>query len=127
MPGNLNGPVHRILREISSSAEWCSSLGDVKSWQAHEPEFYYDVLSPLAARLDIWTTEYIHIMKSPEAIVEWYKGTGLRPYLDALKTAPDREEFLAAVLEKVRDTYPARKNGQVLFPFRRVFVIAYVG
>ena len=79
-------------------------------------QFYYDVLSPLAARLDIWTTEYIHIMKSPEAIVEWYKGTGLRPYLDVLKSATEREEFLAAVLDKVRGTYPARKNGQVLFP-----------
>ena len=127
MPGNLNGPVHRILRETASTPQWRSLLGDVKNWQAHEPEFYYDVLSPLASRVDIWATEYIHIMKSPEAIIEWYKGTGLRPYLDGLKSAADREKFLGEVLEKVRGAYPVRKNGQVLFPFRRVFVIAYVG
>jgi trans-aconitate 2-methyltransferase len=125
MPGNLNGPVHRILREISSTTEWRSLLGSVKNWQAHEPEFYYDVLSPLASHVDIWTTEYIHVMKSAEAIIEWYKGTGLRPYLDALKSQTDREKFLAEVLERVRAVYPVRGNGHVLFPFRRVFVIAY--
>src|SRR5262245_6842677 len=127
MPGNLNGLVHRILREIASAPQWRSLLGDVKNWQAHEPEFYYDVLSPLASRVDVWTTEYIHIMKSPEAIIEWYKGTGLRPYLDALKSAADREKFLGEVLERVQGAYAVRKNGQVLFPFRRVFVIAYAG
>src|SRR5262245_11376021 len=125
MPRNINGPVHQLLRKIASSPEWTSSLGAVKNWQAHEPEFYYDVLSPLVSYLDIWTTEYVHIMRDAEAIVEWYKGTGLRPYINALASELDRKKFLETLLDGIRALYPPHPDGRVLFPFRRLFLIAY--
>ncbi len=65
------------------------------------------------------------VMAGPEAIVEWYRGTGLRPYLAALVNAADREQFLSAYLEAIRGAYPPRPDGRVLFPFRRLFLIAY--
>ena len=57
--------------------------------------------------------------------MEWYKGTGLRPFLDALPSDGDRETFLAEYLERIRALYPAQADARVLFPFRRLFVVAY--
>jgi trans-aconitate 2-methyltransferase len=88
-------------------------------------EFYYDLLAPIAARLDIWETEYLHVLVDAAAIVEWYKGTGLRPFLDKLTSEATRAEFLDAYLKMVTAAYPARQDGRVLFPFRRLFLIAY--
>ena len=64
-------------------------------------------------------------MERPEDIVEWYKGTGMRPFLDALSTDAEREAFTAEYLAAIREAYPARPDGRVLFPFRRLFIVAY--
>ncbi len=64
-------------------------------------------------------------MQGAEAILEWYKGTGLRPYFAALSKAIDREQFAAAYLDAIRVAYPPRPDGRVLFPFRRLFLVAY--
>jgi trans-aconitate 2-methyltransferase len=64
-------------------------------------------------------------MQGAEAILEWYKGTGLRPYFAALAIAIDREQFAAAYLDAIRVAYPPRPDGRVLFPFRRSFLVAY--
>jgi trans-aconitate 2-methyltransferase len=92
----------------------------------HDPGFYYDVLAPGAERVEAWQTEYLHVLDGPEAIVEWSRGTGLRPFLSAL-AEEDREEFLAEYLEAIRPCYPRRVDGRVLFPFLRLFVVAYAG
>jgi trans-aconitate 2-methyltransferase len=57
--------------------------------------------------------------------VEWYKGTGLRPFLEALPTDAERERFTLEYLKKIRVAYPPQRDGRVLLPFRRVFLIAY--
>jgi trans-aconitate 2-methyltransferase len=119
IPSNFNSPPHRMMREIASPQM------DVKEWHAHPPGFYYDLLAPLAARVDMWETEYHHVLPNAEAIVEWYKGTGLRPFLEILETDSDRAQFLAEYLKRIREAYPVRPDGNVLFPFRRLFVIAY--
>jgi trans-aconitate 2-methyltransferase len=88
-----------------------------------EPGFYYDTLASHCAQLAIWETQYIHVMPDAAAIVEWYKGTGLRPYLDRL--SPDRQKaFLDELLTRVTHRYPAQADGNVLFPFQRIFVLA---
>ena len=81
-------------------------------------------LAPHPAQLDIWATEYLHILDSAEAIVEWYKGTGMRPFLEALSSDADRARFTADYLDAIRVVYPPRADGKVLFPFRRLFLIA---
>ena len=96
----------------------------MREWFTHDLEFYYDVLAPHTARIDLWATEYIHVMDGPAGIVEWYKGTGMRPFLDALASDGARA-FLAMYLEAIREGYPPRAGGQVLFPFRRIFLVAY--
>ncbi len=126
-PGNYDGTSNRLMRELAASAvggSWFPN-GRAKVWHTHDLDFYYDALAPHAARLVLWATEYWHAMPDAAAIVEFYKGTGLRPYLDAIGDAGERERFLAEYLEKLRPEFPPRSNGAVLFPFRRIFIVAY--
>jgi trans-aconitate 2-methyltransferase len=122
MPGNIDAPAHSLMRGVAAQFP---GTENAREWFTHDLDFYYDVLSPHAARVDLWATEYMHVMDGPEAIVEWYKGTGMRPFLDALSTDGEREQFLARYLAAIREAYPARPDGKVLFPFRRIFVVAY--
>ena len=99
MPGNFDAPAHRIMRELAASPAWRDRFptGGVREWHVHDLATYYDILAPIAAAVDIWQTEYLHIMADAAAIVEWYKGTGLRPFLDALANDEQRAEFTRAI------------------------------
>jgi trans-aconitate 2-methyltransferase len=121
VPGNWDSLAHRIMREV---AKRYPLDGRVREWFTHDTAFYYDVLAPHVSRLDLWATEYIHVMGSAEGIVEWYKGTGMRPFLEALKTDAQRARFTADYLAAIREAFPARGDGKVLFPFRRIFIVA---
>ena len=129
IPGNLNALPHRLMREVAAKPAWsrCFPPGKVREWHHHEMEFYYDVLAPAAARLELWATEYLHILPDAASIVEWYRGTGLRPFIELLETDADRQRFAADYLESLRPHFPPRAAGGVLFPFRRIFLIAYKG
>ena len=122
MPGNWDSAAHRIMRNVAAQFP---ATENAREWFTHSLGFYFDVLAPHAARVELWATEYIHVMDGPEGIVEWYKGTGMRPFLDALSADEDRDRFLAIYLEAIREAYPARAGGQVLFPFRRIFMVAH--
>lgn len=126
VPANFDAPAHRLMRELAFSKVWQARFPDrVREWFVHEPAFYYDAVAPLVRRLDLWTTEYYHVMESAQAIVEWYKGTGLRPFLDVL-SADDQARFLTEYHALLAAEYPRRPDGRVLFPFLRMFVIGYV-
>jgi len=122
MPGNWDAAAHRLMRNIAAQFP---ETDNVREWFTHDLGFYYDVLARQAARVDLWATEYVHVMENAEAIVEWYRGTGMRPFLDALRDEAARERFLARYLEAIREAYPPHENGRVLFPFRRIFLVAY--
>jgi trans-aconitate 2-methyltransferase len=122
MPGNFDAEAHRSMREVASRFP---GTDKVREWFTHRMEFYYDLLAPLAARVELWATEYVHVMDGPEDIVEWYKGSGMRPFLDALSDDAERASFTAEYLAAIRQGYPARHDGRVLFPFRRLFLVAY--
>jgi trans-aconitate 2-methyltransferase len=125
VPVSFDSPAQRLIRELADSPGWrnrfCSRPAD---WHSEPPGFYYDVLASDSARVDLWQTDYFHVMDGPEAIVEWYRGTGLRPFLDALPQG-DREAFLAEYLTALRPWYPPQADSRVLFPFRRLFVVSY--
>jgi trans-aconitate 2-methyltransferase len=122
----MGAPAHEAMREVAARPAWRRHFPvPVREWHVHPAAFYYDLLAPLAARLDIWETEYLHVLAGPPAIVEWYQGTGLRPFLDALPDEAERQRFLDDYREAVIAAYPAQGDGRVLFPFRRLFLIAY--
>jgi trans-aconitate 2-methyltransferase len=120
IPGNYEAAQHQLMREIARRARL-----QVREWHTHDLDFYYRTLAPHASRLDLWATEYLHALPNVEAIVEWYKGSGMRPYLDALADQTGRERFLADYLEGLRPIYAPQPDGAVLFPFRRIFIVAY--
>ncbi len=92
---------------------------------AKEPGDYYDILAPLTNHFDLWLTEYCHVLAGPEKIVDWMRGTGLRPFLNVLPNDDERRMFEAEFLERVKVSYLPQSDGKVIFPFRRLFFVAY--
>lgn len=126
VPANFDAPAHRAMRHVAQSAAWQDRFATApREWHVHSAEFYCDVLAPHARELDIWTTEYIHVLADVAQIVEWYRGTGLRPWLDALPEQSDRDQFVADFRAVLAEEFQPRPAGNVLFPFRRLFVVAY--
>jgi trans-aconitate 2-methyltransferase len=118
--------LHKLILEVASEKEWAHlMLGAKQVFTIESPYFYYDVLSAMTVKLDIWETEYFHEMANTQAIISWISGTGLRPFLQALEKDKQRQRFIKMLGERVDKAYQPQANGKVLFPFRRLFVIAY--
>jgi trans-aconitate 2-methyltransferase len=126
MPDHYESPLHLVTLEVALDQAWQHLMDRPRLALTHEvPAFYYRMLRPYAAQIDIWKTEYYHVVDSPQDIVTWFRGTGLRPFLEALETDEQRSRFEQRVLEGYAQAYPSQADGRVLFPFRRLFVVAY--
>ena len=123
MPDNLGEPSHSLMRETAASMPFAAKLEGAVRKPLPPVASYYKALRPLAADVDIWHTHYYHPLDGAEAIVEWVKGTGLRPFLDPLEPA-EQSDFLAAYLERLRKGYPTMPDGKVLLCFPRLFIVA---
>jgi trans-aconitate 2-methyltransferase len=122
MPRNFEEPSHRLMRELpgpfARRTQHVSSRSNVYS-----PGFYYDLLIAQASRVDIWQTTYEHVMLDAAAIVEWVKGTGLRPFLEVLPEE-ERSLYLERYTQAIDHAYPPRSDGKRLFTFPRLFLVA---
>lgn len=123
MPDNLSEPTHRMMREVAVSGPWGGRLAGVARDPLPPARVYYEALRPVAARLDIWRTTYHHVLRGADAIVEFVRATGLRPFLDPLSET-EREEFLAIYTARIAAAYPPLADGNVLLAFPRLFLIA---
>ncbi|AMJ63405.1 trans-aconitate 2-methyltransferase [Bosea sp. PAMC 26642] len=126
MPDNLDEPAHVLMREIAADGPWAGALANAANARGtRQPaEWYFRILSSVAAETDIWRTTYFHhLAGGPEAIVEWFRGAGLRPFLDPLDDA-QRAGFLERYTTAIAQAYPALPDGSVLLPFPRLFFIA---
>lgn len=124
MPHNHYAASHAVMADTVEAGQWAARLRPLaRRFPVGDPAFYYDVLAPLATRLDIWETEYLHVLDGEAPVVRWTMATALRPLLDAL-AEPEREEFLAEYTRRIAEAYPRREDGKTLFPFRRLFVVA---
>ena len=121
MPDNLEEPAYRAMRAVAGPELMRRAGGQRGTMETADD--YYRVLKAVAARVDIWRTTYFHVLDGPDAIVEWFKGSGLRPYLAALD-ASGQADFLARYRDAVADAYPAQPDGTVLLPFPRLFLVA---
>ncbi|MCL2092535.1 MAG: methyltransferase domain-containing protein [Micrococcales bacterium] len=124
VPNTAGMPIRTVLEELLSQPRWRGRFDGVTSTYPHPASFYYDVLSPLTAALDLWTTDYLHVMPSHDALVQWYSGSALRPYLDHLTDDAERAAFLAEYHDQLVPAYPPQPDGNVLFPFHRIFFTA---
>jgi trans-aconitate 2-methyltransferase len=86
-------------------------------------DWYFNVLQSSGVEADIWRTTYYHALAGADAIVEWFKGSGLRPFLEPLDDA-ERAAYLVRYTEEVKRAYPSLADGTVLLPFPRLFVVA---
>jgi trans-aconitate 2-methyltransferase len=124
MPRNFSAPSHTAIAEAARSGPWRARLAPLlRPAPVAEPAFYFDLLAPRVAALDIWETEYLQVLEGENPVKEWTKGTWLRPLLDAL-AEPERSGFEAAYAALVARAYPPRADGHTLFPFRRLFIVA---
>lgn len=125
MPDNTQEPALRLMREVAASGPWAGNraLDAAARDDLPTPGGYYDLLKPVCRHLDVWHIHYNHVMAGPQAIVEWFKGSSLRPFTSALDPAM-REAYLAAYGAKIADAYPARYDGKVLLKFPRLFILA---
>jgi trans-aconitate 2-methyltransferase len=123
MPRNFDAPSHALMRAVAEDPRWRARLAPVARHPVAEPARYYDYLAPLARRVDLWESDYMHVMDGPAAILEWVRGSGLRVYLDPLEVA-ERTDFTARYLAALTEAYRPAVDGKVLFPFRRLFLVA---
>ena len=127
MPRNFGAPSHTAIADTVRDGHWRARLEPMlRPVPVAEPAWYFDLLAPGAASVDIWETEYLQVLTGADPVKEWTKGTWLAPFLAALEE-PARSDFERAYAARVRDAYPARADGRTLFPFRRLFIVARAG
>ncbi len=125
MPDNRQEPSHALMRLIAADGPWADRLVPIAKTRAFIAAYrdYYRWLRPSSAALDIWQTAYIHPLDGVEAIVDWFRGSALRPFLAPL-TPAEREEFLARFREGLSESYEAETDERVLFVYPRLFILA---
>ncbi len=135
MPRNFDNPSQTLLRETAARGPWAKTLAPLfdpdcptpsllRPDPVAPPDFYYDLLAPRAGGgIDLWETEYVHQLKGDNAVLEWMRGTTLRPVLDALDDEL-RPAFLDAYAQRLAAAFPRRADGKTLLKFRRLFLVA---
>ena len=124
IPRNFGAPSHTSMGRAARQGPWRARLEPLlRPAPVAEPAFYFDLLAPHAAGLDMWETEYLQVLDGEHAVKEYTKSTWLAPLLAALEE-PERSRFEALYTEMVDAAYPRRPDGKTLFPFRRMFIIA---
>ncbi|QFZ17326.1 trans-aconitate 2-methyltransferase [Saccharothrix syringae] len=122
VPGNFDGPSHRLVRELVAEG-WPGLSGLLRESPVLDAVGYAEVLSEAA--VDAWETTYVQRLEGEDAVLGWISGTALRPVRAALGER-GWEEFRAALAPRLRAAYPRRDDGTTWFPFRRVFAVARV-
>ncbi len=125
MPDNFDEPSHRLMREVAANDLWKEKLASASKRVARETaDWYFKKLRDTVSKLDIWRTTYYHPLSGgADAIVEWFKGTGLQPYLNPL-SENERAGFIKQYKDAVAKVYTVYADGTVLLPFPRLFIIA---
>ncbi|KZF26966.1 trans-aconitate methyltransferase [Xylona heveae TC161] len=125
VPDNFLEPSHSAMRDTATKGRWAATLDHFQP--ALDPfqsvQELYNHLKPLCSTINMWHTHYHHVLENHEAIVEWVKGTGLRPFIDPLSSG-ERGGFLEAYLERLKQIYPISYDGKVVLRYPRLFVVA---
>lgn len=139
VPGNFDAPSHRLIREAVAQHPRAAQLsGLLRADPVHTPQRYAEALSGQCKHPDVWETTYLQLLdpagehagaghpsvgRRDHPVLEWVKGTALRPILDALEDH-ERAPFLAQLASRFAAAYPRTAYG-VPMPFRRIFAVGH--
>lgn len=123
VPHNMDAPSHLLMRETAAGGPWATKLKNVREVAVLQAAEYFDILNAYDAEVDIWETEYLHVLDGEDAVYTWVSGTGLRPFVQALEGG-ERDAFIVDYKARLNGAYPTRGDGKTLFPFKRLFVVA---
>lgn len=125
LPQFFDMPLGKAISEIGKQSKWIDATKGVDNlFTINSASYYYDHLAKYFCMIDIWTTDYYHVMESQSSILEMIRTTGLKPYLERIADNNDKKQFETLVLEKIKQDYLLQNNGKVLFPFKRLFFVA---
>jgi trans-aconitate 2-methyltransferase len=124
MPNRFDGPIQRAIDETASDPRWAAKLRGVglHKGSVQAAEWYVRALEDLGFVVNAWETTYVHVLSGDDPVLEWFRGSGLRPLLARLDAAA-AEQFCSALAARFRALYPAR-NGTTLFRMPRLFFVA---
>jgi len=124
MPNQFDQPSHVLMREVAGTGPWASFLKPhLRAAPVAKPASYFAWLSSMCSNVDIWQTQYSHVLTGPDPVLNWMSSTALNPLYEALSDDL-RPDFQAALAEKLRAAYPQTEHGTTLFGFTRLFVVA---
>lgn len=123
VPRHFESPSHLGLKDLVMQSEWRAKLEPLLLAPVPAPETYWSWLAPHARNLDVWETIYLQVLEGKDPVVNFMRGTALRPFLSALPEA-ESAKFIEAFSKRMAVAYPPEANGQTLFPFRRLFLVA---
>ncbi|MBP3919900.1 MAG: methyltransferase domain-containing protein [Clostridia bacterium] len=123
IPMNEKEMLFQIVNDVVCEEKWKFASVPIEEMKTLTCEDYFDILSSLTSQFDVWETVYYHNMPSIDSMIDWIKGSRLRPYLHALNEA-DQQLFLSEIAEKASHAYKKQENGEIIFKFRRFFFTA---
>lgn len=120
-----DSPINRVLRAVQDSDRWKGCFQKpVRTWSVLPPADYYNLLSGSCDVVDIQLADYFHPLPDAGAVIDWYSGTSLRPYIEALPSDSERTAFLQYCGDTIEPMYPVQSDGRILFSIRRLFFTA---
>ncbi|MER6913170.1 trans-aconitate 2-methyltransferase [Streptomyces sp. NPDC000594] len=125
VPGNFAAPSHTLVTEVCADPRWRERIGGIGVVASvREPGEYLTRLVGLGCTADVWETTYLQLLTGEDPVLDWIKGTVLRPILTELGEGTEAADaFLGELGARLREAYPPGPAGTVL-PFRRIFAVA---
>jgi len=128
MPRNHQEPSHALMTDLARMGPWKDLLEPLlRPAPVAVPEVYREILEPCTASLKVWETVYSQSLVGENPVLEWVGGTSLKPFLDAFDRSGKeswKRQFLDEFGSELKRVYPKGIDGNTLFPFRRLFVLA---
>lgn len=125
VPGNFDAPSHRIIRALTAEPRWQEATGglQLRVDPVIDAAGYGNLFAAEGLQVDTWETTYNQVLGGESPVLEWVKGTAVRPVLDRLDAA-QQADFLSELGTNLQLAYP-QQSYRTVFPFRRIFAVGH--
>jgi len=124
MPNNFQAATHLCIAQVIRKGDWKLKLeGFLREQPVLTPDEYFGILANFSGSINMWETSYQHLLFGDNPVVEWTKGSALRPFLEKLDAA-NQDKFLDKYTELINHAYPQNNKGVTIMPFKRLFILA---